>query len=123
MAISQSDERPPNRSRRSSVGKATLKVDPNLPLVNVVWEDPEGRKWMVKVPKGHEDQAQYGIPVGPPDLSDLDLPHMIGIKLHNQLFHRGLFTAQHLRGRHKEVQAAIQGALKLDVAAVTAQYR
>lgn len=100
-----------------------LVYDPNGPLVNADYEDDEGRWWRVRVPLGSEGQEAMGIPVGPPDLSSLGLPDGISIRLHNQLFHRGLFTKANLRGRGQEIFAAIQAAYRVDSAAVTALYR
>ena len=72
---------------------------------------------------GSVGQEAMGIPVGPPDVSSLGLPDDVSIRLHNQLFHRGLFTKANLRGRGQEIFAALQAAYKVDSAAVTALYR
>ncbi len=88
-------------------------------LVRVDYEDEDGRMWAVLVPEGHEAEASMGIPLGPPDSTSLGLPRETAIRLHNQLFSRGLFTRRDLRGRTREVFAAIQAAYKADVAAVT----
>lgn len=87
------------------------------------YQDPEGRWWAVLVPPGHEDEAPMGIPVGPPDLSPLGLPEAVEIRLHNQLFQRGILTARDLKGRGQEVFAALQAAYRTDFAAVTALYQ
>ncbi len=97
--------------------------DPNGPLVNADYEDEDGRWWRVRVPFGSEGQESMGIPVGPPDLSSLGLPDGVSIRLHNQLFHRGLFAKANLRGRGQEIFAAVQAAYRVDSAAVTALYR
>ncbi len=97
--------------------------DPSAPLVNADYQDEDGRWWRVRVPLGSEGQEAMGIPVGPPDLSSLGLPDAASIRLHNQLFHRGLFTKANLRGRGQEIFAAVQAAYKVDSAAVTALYR
>ncbi len=106
-----------------AASEPVLVYDPNGPLVNADYEDNEGRWWRVRVPLGSEGQAAMGIPVGPPDLSSLGLPDEVSIRLHNQLFHRGLFTRANLRGRGQEIFAAVQAAYKVDSAAVTALYR
>lgn len=92
-------------------------------MVRANYEDPEGRWWVVLVPVGHEDEAHMGIPVGPPDLSPLGLPEPVEVRLHNQLFNRGLLTARDLKGRTQEVFAAIQAAYRVDLTAVTALYQ
>ncbi len=100
-----------------------LNYDPAGPLVLADYVDEKGRWWKVRVPAGSATPASMGIPVGPPDLSSLRLPDAVSIRLHNQLFHRGLFTKANLRGRGQEVFAAVQAAYKVDSAAVTALYR
>ncbi len=92
-------------------------------LVRVTYEDAEGRRWMVEVPFGQEGEAEMGIPVGPPDLSSLGLPEEMEIRLHNQLFHRGLLARRDLRGRGQEVFAAYQAALGVSTAAIMSLYR
>ena len=92
-------------------------------MVRANYQDEEGRMWATMVPVGHEDEASIGIPIGPPDLSPLGLSLAQEIRLHNQLFNRGILTSKDLRGRGKDVFAAIQSALQVDVAAVTGLYR
>ncbi len=94
------------------------------PLVQVEYVDDDGRKWAVKVPEGEEDKAHMGIPIGPPDLSELGLPIDIEVRLHNQLYSRGLFTLRDIRGRRQnEIFASLQSALKVDVSRVTSLFR
>ena len=92
-------------------------------LVDRTYEDESGRWWKVRVPEGATTPVSMGIPVGPPDISELNLPDDVGVRLHNQLFNRGLFTRDDLRGRGREVQAALQAAYRVDAVAVTALYR
>ena len=92
------------------------------PLIRVDYEDDTGRKWAVWLPSDDIDDPGMGIPLGPPDCSVLDLPEETAIRLHNQLFSRGILTKKDLKGRHKEVFAAIQAAFNVDVARVTGLY-
>lgn len=81
----------------------------------VTYEDPEGRKWRRQVPQDAEEwEAVRGIPAGPPDVRELDLPYAIGIRLHNELFNRGLWDMHELRRRRPELDAALRAALRLD---------
>ncbi len=98
-------------------------IDPSAPLVFATYTDADGRSWRVRVPKGAPTPNSMGIPAGPPDISSLGLPHEIMVRLHNQLFNRGLFSRGDLRGRGQEVVAALQAAYKVDASAVTALYR
>lgn len=92
-------------------------------LVQVSYEDPDGRQLVVLVPKGREGSPELGIPVGPPDLASLDLPLATEVRLNNQLFQRRLLTLADVRRHTDQVTAAIQATLKVDVASVTALYR
>ena len=92
------------------------------PLIRVDYEDDTGRNWAVWLPIDDIHDPTMGIPLGPPDFSALDLPEETAIRLHNQLFSRGILTKQDLKGKHKEVFAAIQAAFKVDVARVTGLY-
>lgn len=92
------------------------------PLIRVDYEDDTGRKWAVLLPSDDTSDPTIGIPYGPPDFSVLGLPEETAIRLHNQLFSRGILTKQDLKGKHKEIFAAIQAAFKVDVATVTGIY-
>lgn len=89
------------------------------PLVRLDYEDDTGRMWAVLLPENDTDNPSMGIPIGPPDNSGLHLPEETAVRLHNQLHARGMFTKQDIKGRHREVFAAVQGAFKVDVAKVT----
>lgn len=90
-------------------------------LVECDYEDENGYCWRVRVPEDCEDPSM-GIPVGPPDLTPLGLPPDLQRTLHNQLHARGLFTRRDLRGRMREIQAALQATYKVDAQIVTGLY-
>lgn len=82
-----------------------------------------GKKYRVQVPdEAAEELWQYGIVLGPPDLSSLGLPPSIEVRLHNELHVRGLIQKKDLDRRTPDVVAAIQAALKLDALCVIALY-
>lgn len=112
------NERSPNRSSGGAVARQQRPV-----MVRVDYQDEDGRWWAALVPVGHEDEAHMGIPIGPPDLSPLDLPKELEVRLHNQLFNRGLLTARDVKGHAPQVFAALQATYRVDVAAVTGLYR
>lgn len=114
----QHPKRQANRPSRSAVVRPKVDV-----LVRTDYQDDDGRWWAVLVPEGRQGDASMGIPIGPPDLTPLGLPTGIEIRLHNELFHRGLLTQNNLKGRAREVFAALQAALHVDVATVTGLYR
>lgn len=82
----------------------------------VDYKDEKGRYHRVKLPDdAPDDQAPLGVLVGPPDVVDyLNLPEPFATTLHNQLYHRGLFTAKDIRKRSVELQGAILAALAVD---------
>lgn len=69
-----------------------------------------------------EEQAVKGIPIGPPSLEPLGLPVAFDVALHNQLFHRKLFTPRDVRLRRRDVMSAIQAALKVDTERIVQLY-
>ena len=87
------------------------------------YTDAAGRKWATLLPDGAPDsQARIGIPVGPPDTSALPLPPDVGVRLHNQLFDRGLLTPSDVQRRPNEVAAAVMAAYRVDAISVMNLY-
>lgn len=92
-----------------------------MALEIVTYEDPEGRKWRRYVPTG-TPEADYkrGVPVvtpgagGQPDLTPLHLPIETEVRLHNELFHRGIFDAKIAKRKLADVQGALMAALRVD---------
>lgn len=83
----------------------------------------DGRKQKVLIPDNAPDShAAMGVLVGPPDLDALQLPTALEVRLHNELFNRGLFTRKDVQKRPQEVFAALQSALRVDVAAIANLY-
>lgn len=88
-----------------------------------IYKDAEGRKFKVLLPDDSgDDEAEYGIPIGPPDLSELGLPLSIEVKLNNQLFARGLFKKEDLKKRRQDLLGALQSALSIDANKIEALY-
>ncbi len=91
-------------------------------LQKVEYRDGDGRKFLVQVPLGFEDMAESGIPVGPPDLSELELPLEMEVKLNNQLYDRNLFTLADVRRRPEDIGAALKAVLRIDVLRIKSLY-
>ena len=89
------------------------------PLVRRDYQDDTGRMWAVLMPNDSDSNPSMGIPIGPPDSSSLGLPEDTAIRLHNQLFARGLLAKNDLKGKQKELFAAIQASYKVDITRVT----
>lgn len=82
---------------------------------NVTYIDPEGRKFLVQLPDDAPDShAPMGVPIGPPDLSDLNLPLAMEVRLNNALFARQLLTRNDVRRRRQELTAVWQSVLSVD---------
>lgn len=89
----------------------------------VNYEDTKGRLSIREIPDDKPlAHARYGVLVGPPDLSSLNLPEEVEVRLNNELFNRGLLTLSDARRRPAELEAALKAALKLDVQALMAAY-
>ena len=83
----------------------------------------DGKKYRAVVPdQADRETWQYGIPVGPPDLSELDLPVEIEVRLHNELFVRGLITLADVRRNMSSLQGALQAALRVDAQMIVQLY-
>lgn len=89
----------------------------------IVSTEREGKKYKVVVPEGAlEENWQYGVIVGPPDLSKLGLPYELEVRLHNELFNRGLITIPDVRRNMQSLQGALQAALRVDVQTIVQAY-
>lgn len=92
-------------------------------LREVVYHDPQGRRWLRGIPESQPDGAAInGVPLGPPPLSDLGLPLEVEVRLHNQLFDRHILTEKEARSRANEVFAALQSAMRVDLQRVLGIY-
>lgn len=93
-------------------------------MKQVEYTDKSGRKTRVLLPDDAPDSnAPMGIVIGPPDLSSLKLPKEIEIRLHNNLYDRGILTKEQAVSRRLEVFAAWQHALRVDVGAIVDLYQ
>lgn len=89
----------------------------------VTHTDRQGRKTLVEIPNdAPAENAAYGVRVGPPCLKDLNLPRDIEIRLHNQLYDRGLLGAKDVKGKTQEVFAALQAAFRVDTVTILNLY-
>lgn len=85
-------------------------------MKQVKYTDHLGRVFLSELPDNAPDEhAALGAIVGPPDLSELNLPLDMEVRLNNSLYARGLFTSQDLRRRRGELLAVWQSVLQVDV--------
>ena len=93
-------------------------------MKEVTYEDEKGRLWLTLLPEDALDSdASLGLAVGPPSLEDLGLPEDVEVRLHNQLYHRRIFSMKEAMTRKLDIQGAIQAVLKLDIFKVCEIYR
>lgn len=87
-----------------------------MPLKKVNYTDSDGRLKAAWLPESEPDNyAEFrGIPIGPPDLSELELPLEVEVRLNNQLYHRGIIEPLNAFKQRSEIFAALQAALKVD---------
>ena len=88
------------------------------------YADSKGRLRKVVVPdNAPESHAPMGLVIGPPDMDKLGLSEALTTRLHNQLFHRGLFTYKDARARRGEIFSALQAVLSVEVNLIMEQYQ
>jgi hypothetical protein len=94
-----------------------------LGMRRVTYQDDKGRKWDVWLPDGAPDtDAPLGVPIGPPDLSELDLPEHVLLRLHTELYAREIFTANDALKGIAAINAALQASFRVDSQRVQAVY-
>ena len=77
----------------------------------------------VQLPDDASDEdAELGIPLGPPSLEPLDLPIELERRLHAELVRRGLFTYNDVLRHKGELIAAWQTALTVDAMRLMSLY-
>lgn len=87
------------------------------------YTDSKGRKIAVQLPDGAPDSdAMLGIRIGPPSLESLDLPEAVEVRLHNQLYARGIHTYAEALRRRRDIQSALMAALRVDTEMVVQAY-
>ena len=93
-------------------------------MKQVSYTDESGRKWATLIPDNvPKSSANMGIPLGPPDLSGLNLEEELAVRLHNQLFERRLLTLDDVRRNRDSLVAAVMSAAKFDANRIVAIYK
>lgn len=91
------------------------------------WTDDLGRHYAVECLDETDPEIAHGLVIGPPLEITENLRERLGeetvIRLHNELFHRGLLTAEDARRNPVEVEAALKATLRVDAGLVMEAYR
>lgn len=91
----------------------------------LTYKDADGLNWRVELPEGADDkEAPLGIPVGPPDVRELNLPSELAKRLHFELAGRGLYSYNDVlkAGGIRNILAAWQAALQMDASQIMLLY-
>lgn len=87
------------------------------------YQDVDGRKYWIRLPDGATpDEYKYGLRIGPPDISDLHLPHHIEVRLHNELYARRLFHFSDVRHKRQDLMGALMATLRVDTERLLEMY-
>lgn len=89
----------------------------------VEYVDKVGRKYKSLLPADAPvEHASRGVLSGPPDLTVLGLTDDMAIRLHNELYARGLVDYNSVRSNLREVVSAIMHAFGVDAQRIVALY-
>lgn len=95
-----------------------------MTLELVEYRDKQGRAWRRGLPDGTPaSQAAHGVPLGPPSLKALELPEKVEVRLHNELYNRGIFTLQDAQQNVDQIRSALKAALSTDVVRIIGIYQ
>jgi hypothetical protein len=90
----------------------------------VEYEDLEGKKFWSTLPVDAPlKNARYGVLEGPPELTALNLPDEVRVRLHNALFKRNIFTTAQAKVSRLELISAMQEALELNPMMIVEAYQ
>lgn len=86
-----------------------------MSLERVTYTDEKGRKKYVLLPEGaSKEEAEIGVPVGPPSLEELNLPEEIEVRLNNELYNRNIVTLSDALKDRAGIVSALQAVFKID---------
>lgn len=92
-------------------------------MKRATYTDKMGRRTWVWLPeKAPDADARMGIPIGPPPLDALGLPAATEVRLHNELYARGLLTIDDVKKDRQSVVGALMAAFKVDAEAIVTCY-
>lgn len=95
-----------------------------MALKTVEYVDDQGRRWARGLPEGVPDsKAKTGVPLGPPSFASLGLPLDVEIRLHNQLYERGILSETDARRHLPDIHSALMFALRVDAHRVLSIYQ
>lgn len=84
------------------------------PSNGIEWQDTKGRLFLVQLLDKEDSDLSHGAIIGPPlELWERldDLPEPLRLRLHNELYYRGLFSEEDIRLSPGDVDGALKAAL------------
>jgi hypothetical protein len=85
--------------------------------------DTVGRKTIFSIPDDAPDwHGPMGLRKGPPDISKLDLPIGVSVRINNQLYSRGIITEADAKRNPNEITLAVQAAFRVDAMSILELY-
>lgn len=89
----------------------------------IVTTERSGMKTLRIVPDDAPRETwSAGVVVGPPSLQSLGLPEEVLVRLHSELFSRGIIRRGDARTRRADVHAALMAALRVDAESIITIY-
>ena len=90
----------------------------------VDWTDEDGRRWRRLIPdEAPDEHAEFGVPIGPISLADLNLPIEFEVRLHNAMHDRSIWTYDEARRRASDIAQAVFHTAKADALRIVELYR
>lgn len=90
-----------------------------MSLERVTYTDEKGRKKYVLLPEGApKEEAEKGVPLGPPSLEELNLPEEIEVRLNNELYNRNIVTLSDALRDRPGIISALQAVFKVDAGSI-----
>lgn len=118
----QGVERAASKSTKASSNGRVSSNRRSAGRLEVEYVDNFGRKFVVYVDDARDDPA-LGHIKGPMPLDSLNLPQPLMVRLHNELYARGLITTQDVMRRPTDVEGAYKAALRVDIQSIQQLYK
>lgn len=91
-------------------------------MKQLLYIDKEGYKWISQLPDTASiDEISQGVLIGPPEFRNYQKE--FAIKLHNELFDRGIYTYLQAKANRQGIMQAIQSVLKFSAIAIEGEYK
>lgn len=100
-----------------------MAVAATVEMKTVTYTAPDGRMYLSLLPaSAPDDHIPMGVKLGPPDelMEIAGWSEEVKVRLHNELFARGIYTFALARRKRHEITAAVMAALRVDTEVIMA---